>query len=238
MEIWKDIEEFPGYQVSNYGRVIGKTGKILKGFISKGYMYMGYRVNGKKKSRLIHRSLAIAFIPNPKNKPTVNHINGNKLDNRVENLEWATYKEQTKHADENGLRIKVNEILRNKFELDKKKIICIETGVMYNSLAEASIRTGFDKANISKSALNLRNTTNGFHWIYYSDDLDINNLKSLIKDKKLNPWDKKKVLCIENNMIFQTMKDAAKFAKCSASSMTAACKGYRKTAGGYHWKYI
>lgn len=69
-----------------------------------GYPTVFISINGERKLKLIHRLLAIAFIPNPHNKPQVNHINGDKKDNRLENLEWCTNKENVEHAFKTGLR--------------------------------------------------------------------------------------------------------------------------------------
>ena len=114
MEIWKDITGYNGiYQISNFGRLrrIWKKshrnpeGKliILKSVISKGYKFAHLCKNGKAKKITIHRLVAIEFIENPLNKPQVNHIDGNKANNHIDNLEWCTASENSKHAWDTGL---------------------------------------------------------------------------------------------------------------------------------------
>jgi hypothetical protein len=104
MEIWKDIQNYEGlYQASNYGNLssyarLGTKGGILKGGKDKdGYLLIILYKDGKRETRKFHRLIAETFIPNPNNYPMVNHKNGIKYDNRLENLEWCTARENAAH---------------------------------------------------------------------------------------------------------------------------------------------
>lgn len=110
-EIWKDIKGYEGYyQISNFGNVKslkfnhGTRSKLLKPFDNEGYTRVKLFIKNNGKRFLVHRLVAENFIPNPKNKPFVNHIDGNKSNNFVENLEWVTSSENVVHAIQNGLR--------------------------------------------------------------------------------------------------------------------------------------
>lgn len=119
VEIWKDIENFEGmYQVSDMGRIrsLARTKvlsngrkltireKILTGHIdTKGYLQVELRKDGKRNISCIHRLVASAFIENPERKEQVNHKDGNKRNNAVENLEWVTCEENIHHAWKHGL---------------------------------------------------------------------------------------------------------------------------------------
>ena len=107
MEIWKNIEQADNYEVSNYGNVRNKTTKkVLKGRITKnGYLQVSLKINDTNKfvNRYIHRLVAQAFIENPENKKEVNHIDGNKQNNDLSNLEWVTNSENQKHRHSIGI---------------------------------------------------------------------------------------------------------------------------------------
>lgn len=99
IEEWKPIEGYEGiYEISSLGNVKSlRTGSIINQWTNHGYKYVTLNNFGKKGFR-VHRLVASAFIDNAEDKPTVNHKNGNKTDNRVENLEWATYSENERHS--------------------------------------------------------------------------------------------------------------------------------------------
>ena len=135
-EIWKDIKGFENlYQVSNFGRVksLPRKGQrrelVLKPTPdTKGYERVKLTKDSKGYTKKVHRLVAETFIPNPKNKPTVDHIDGNKRNNNVSNLRWFTYKEQ----------VNDNILTKNKMaEENCKKVTCITTGESFNSVKEA-----------------------------------------------------------------------------------------------------
>lgn len=107
VEQWKEI--YPDYLVSTLGNVDslkrGKRHRLSLHVQNNGYLKVGLSINNQQKFFGVHRLVAMAFIPNPEGKPEVNHINGIKTDNRVENLEWATRLENQIHAYTTGLHV-------------------------------------------------------------------------------------------------------------------------------------
>lgn len=108
-EVWKDIKDVrPVFEVSNLGNIRHKRNGLIRKLKTNrsGYRQIELRINKQKKTHSVHRLVAIAFIRNPKNKPCINHKDGNKANNLVSNLEWATYTDNLCHAYKIGLRKK------------------------------------------------------------------------------------------------------------------------------------
>lgn len=121
MEEFRDIKNFENYQVSNLGRIYSKSKRTcikIKKLAGRGYYQIRLYKDGKYFYKNLHRVIAETFIPNPNNYRTVNHINGNKLDNRVDNLEWADDCRQQHHACLLGLKPTTKYILTEKDIID------------------------------------------------------------------------------------------------------------------------
>lgn len=160
---WVDVNGFDDYEVSIYGEVYSKiTNKILSPAIDEnGYYRVALSKNGKSYTKKLHRLVAEAFIPNPNNKPTVNHKDTYKRNNRVVNLEWNTISENVKHAYDNGL-IKVPETGR----APKKPVKIVETGEIFDSISDCANYLGVDPSHnhISDCMNGRRKTYKGYHY--------------------------------------------------------------------------
>ena len=168
-EIWKDIVGYEGsYQVSYYGNILSlkfnKKKLLNPGLNTNGYYQIALSLEGKKRRYLVSRLVALAFIPNPKNKRTVNHINGIPTDNRVINLEWATYGENIHHAFQLGLQKsrngKDNCLSKSviQYSLDNKIID------KYESQTDAAKSTGIYRKSISSACVGRYKTAGGYVW--------------------------------------------------------------------------
>lgn len=135
-EVWKDIPGYSDrYQASNLGRIRSKTRGVLHQWVGdRGYSMVTIRQGGGRTTPSVHRLVASAFIPNPKDKPMVNHKNGIKTDNRVENLEWATASENVAHGK--------NILGHRSGGKTPRQVRCVSTGQLYASLADAARDTG------------------------------------------------------------------------------------------------
>lgn len=148
MEIWKDIEGYEGYyQVSNEGRVRSlRRENILKPSNNRGYKYVVFSVENKRNTKKVHRLVAEAFIPNPQNKPYIDHINTIKDDNRAENLRWCTPKENSNNelTIEHSLGHITHRNTVYQYALDGELIRT------YDSALEAARINGYRQSAISK----------------------------------------------------------------------------------------
>jgi hypothetical protein len=157
MEIWKDIDGYDGkYQISNTGRVRSftrwKNGKDLKaGINTHGYYIVNLVKDGRKniEFKLVHRLVALHFIPNPNELPEVNHIDGNKLNNNIDNLEWVSRFDNIRHAYKHGLipkrRGKDNCLSKRIIQKDKKGNII----KVWDSMADINRELGYADNGIS-----------------------------------------------------------------------------------------
>lgn len=153
---WKPVVGYEGlYEVSNHGQVKNvKTQKVLSPRNSTRYPLVALFDKGKRKDFKVHRLVAKSFLPNPENKPQVNHKDGNKSNNHLLNLEWCTNSENQKHAYQTGLR-KVTDYQKQivKVSVSKahsKPVIDIQTGVKYSSLIEGCISVNINPSTANK----------------------------------------------------------------------------------------
>ena len=156
-EIWKDVVGYEGlYKISNTGRVKSvKRDKILKEQLNeRGYLRVSLSKNNKQKIYSVHRLVMITFIGYEEGKQ-VNHIDGDKTNNRLDNLEWTTQSENMKHAYDNRL-------VKSKRRV--RRIRCIETGEIYKSGAEASRELGYDASTILRTCLGIYETLYNYHF--------------------------------------------------------------------------
>lgn len=180
-EIWKLIDKFNGrYAVSNFGRVKSenrwchnpKYGKFfLKGKMltlsknNKGYLTVTLSLDGRSYPLCVHRLVAEVFIPNPESKPQVNHKNGNREDNHVDNLEWCTQSENNLHSYHCLGRPKIG--LKGKDNPKSKVVLQIKGGEVIAEFCctyEAERGTGIARQDIGKVANGKLNTAGGYKW--------------------------------------------------------------------------
>ena len=205
-EEWRDVVDYEGlYMVSNLGRVKslerrGSRGykvkeRILTGTIDKnGYIIVNLRKDNKNKQFKVHRLVAIAFIPNPENKPFIDHINTICNDNRVDNLRWCTQKENCNNelskkklsesikgknvGEKNGMygkkhseetKKKMSKAHKGSNNFNSRKVRCIELDKVFNSIIEAEEELGLFHQNIGKACRGIYKTCGGYHWEYINN---------------------------------------------------------------------
>lgn len=168
METWCKVDENPLYEVSTSGKVRRKN-HIKAPVYNKGYYKVDLYRNGHSVSRRIHRLVAKAFMPNPKNLPEVNHKDGNKLNNNVENLEWVTNSKNMKHAYRTGIAKPSRGMLGKKNPnagSKGKPIRIVETGEIFKSSMECERKTNYSNKHINDCLKGRQETHRGYHFEY------------------------------------------------------------------------
>lgn len=186
-EDWRPVRGYEGfYSVSTLGRVrreqslrfggcfgvVNVKERILKPTHTRGYLCVGLSKFGILKRKQIHRLVAEAFIPNHDNLPQVNHKDENKQNNCADNLEWCTAKYNVNYGHHNEKisksrqKEKCKKQLREAMEKTKRKVLCVDTGEVFNSIAEAEKTLGVKQSNISYVCLGKRERAGGYRWTY------------------------------------------------------------------------
>ncbi len=159
MEVWDIIKDYPNYEVSSKGNIRNITTlNILKSSLRNGYPSVSLSKDGKSKTVNIHRIVASVFLG--ENNLIINHKDGNKTNNILENLEWVSYKDNTKHALENKLQ-KTHPNKIGQYTLKTQVLIKV-----YPSIIEASNETGISDKHIGSVCRGNRKSTGGYVWKY------------------------------------------------------------------------
>lgn len=230
-EEWRDVIGYEGlYQVSNLGRLRSlRRGTVSKVTPNKaGYILVTLRDSkGNPSTKKLHRLVAEAFIPNPQNKPCVNHEDGIKHNNHVDNLIWCTYSENTQHAYDNSL---IPKVLNNSQILE----ICRLLDDGNETSADISGLYGVSKATITNIHL-------GTTWSTLTGRKGKIKPQSGLKGRK-NPKSKPVVNC--RGCTYESSPIAALDCGTYASHISRCCRGLRNSAGKYEdgtpikWKYL
>ena len=158
-EIWKNVQGYNDlYEVSNLGNIRMRETKYQKSFgIDRdGYACVTLRERGRDKRRFVHRIVAITFLDNPESKPEVNHIDGNKQNNALENLEWVTNAENEEHALLNGLNHPRKAVIGTHRKTNDV--------LYFESINEAARQTKEDRGGIRKTIHGRQRGTLNYYW--------------------------------------------------------------------------
>jgi hypothetical protein len=224
----EEINTNKKYYVSNLGRFKNSFGTVMENYKVNENGYI--RVFIYNKTFALHRLIAFTFIENPDNKEQVNHIDGNKLNNSVGNLEWVTNKENQIHKFQIGLGNNFTRCIKQ-YNLDGTLI------KQYQSIADASRILKIGKSNIQGVLQHKRKTAGGFIWKYLEDEKpDFSEKITINKNigRKVCQYD------LDMNLlnIYECMSDAARKVNIHKNNIRGVIINYRKTAGGFIWKYL
>lgn len=163
VEEWRDIPGYEGrYQASSLGRIRSKERGLLSPFRSRdGYLVIALQKDGRRYGTGVHRLVAAAFIPNPEQKPQINHKNGIRSDNRPENLEWCTCSENNLHR---------RRVLKGGGGRPARAVVCLTTGEWFPSITAAADAAGAQLCKILLCCQGKRKHTRGLAWAYAEEE--------------------------------------------------------------------
>lgn len=160
MELWRPIDGLEIYEISSCGRVRRNGTKYLSGSINnRGYLRYDLCLNGKRIVKSAHRLVADTFIPNPDRKPFINHIDGDRTNNNVANLEWVTNQENLSHAYS----------VLGRRPRNMKQVVCLETKEVFESCKSAADSFGITESIVNRVCNGKRKTAKGFHFEFLDD---------------------------------------------------------------------
>ena len=218
------------YSISDCGEVRKDTNNyILSQSIQQDYKFVTLLIEGHQKRMRVHRLVAETYIDNPDSKPYVNHINGKRDDNNVENLEWVTPSENTQHAVKTGLMNNGRKKAVIQYNLDGEKMMTFE------SATEAARQTGGSQSKITMCCQRKRQTANDYQWRYADDIQDVTKVQKLfITGKKVAQCDE------DGNIlnIYPSFKAAAEAVHGTSSAISRVCSGTNIRHKGYRWKLV
>lgn len=231
--MWKTIiinNKETNYEVSSEGKVRNKnTKKELKQQYQNGYYHCTLSIDKKPRRFRVHRLVANMFISNPENKEYVNHIDGDRKNNNVNNLEWVTPSENTRHAVKSGLISSRKKRAVIQYNMNGDMMMG------FNSLKEAEDNTGVSQSKITLACQRKRRSAGDYQWRYADDKQDVTKI-----EKKW--FSGKRVAQCDDNFniirIYDSYNDAAKAVNGTASAISRICSGINQHHKGYRWKIV
>jgi hypothetical protein len=230
----KSVERYVGYKIDGFMRIVSE--RIMSQITVKGWKYCSISKNGSNRSIHVARLIALAFIPNPENKPTVNHKNRVKDDNRLENLEWATHKEQTKNILDVGGRDTKSGIDHWNSKLVYQYNIIGELIKIHDTATSAAKIFNSKPSTICDCCNGRWKSAHGYIWSYV--ELNSSYFKSIKIGHTTKP---KKILKkdFNGNILdeYENTRMAARVSGLGIDGIRDCCIGNRDNYKGFIWSY-
>lgn len=230
---WHVIDTHPNYRVSDDGEKVQniRTGRILKQCDNnKGYRTVNLYNNGMKTTIGVHRLVAEQYINGGDSELTVNHRDGNKHNNRPDNLEWATYSENELHAHRMGLKHGPN----------RRPVRVVESGEVFPSIRECARAIGGDDTNIGRCLRGHFKSYRGLTFEYADVNPDdvVRSDGAVSRSCSSNEPYRKPVKIVETGVIYPSVRACAQSIGGDQPTITGCLKGRHKTHKGYHYEWV